>query len=168
MENGFAWLGTLFCSEMWRWTYRQELVERSGERPLLVYSEDMTFQRIGQVELRAEKWSLKLFYTMRMKRILMVLCSHNQLYKSLCPYNTPKNAVLLEASPKTKAWSLVFCKARNTPEGTVARFRREADISGFKTNRSLRATTAIHDSTSRCRWTAGYWANRTSQLRGSA
>ncbi len=45
-----------------------------------------------------------------------------KLYKSLCPYNTPKNAVLLPKPP-----------GRNTLEGTVARLRREADISGFKT-----------------------------------
>ncbi len=76
MENGFAWIGTLFWISIDNCEI--ELVEQSGERTTTSSLQRGHFKESARW-ITGRKVNLKLFYTMRMKRILMVLCSHNQV-----------------------------------------------------------------------------------------
>jgi len=67
-----------------------------------------------------------------------------KLYNSLCPPERPKGAFYLQplSKPKPNCWFSTKPIGHNTLDGTVARLCKKADIPGYRTNHSLRATTA--------------------------
>ncbi|XP_064387442.1 transcriptional regulator QRICH1-like [Halichondria panicea] len=121
-----------------------ELVERSGERPHLVYTEDISKNRPGGIKGRKVKPKVVLHHA-NLENPDRCFVRIFKLYNSLCPENRPNNAFYLKPLQKPKPgahWFSAKPLGRNTLEGTVARLCREAAIPGFKTNHSLRATTA--------------------------
>ncbi len=67
-----------------------------------------------------------------------------QFYNSLCPTDRPNNAFYLKplAKPTPTCWFSSVAVGHCKLDGTVARLCREANITGFRTNHSLRATAA--------------------------
>ena len=65
-------------------------------------------------------------------------------YISLCPKNPDVNAFYLQpaAKPTEKCWYTCRPLGHNTLSKTISRLCAAAGISGFKTNHSLRASTA--------------------------
>ena len=120
-----------------------ELVEQSGERPHLVYTEDISKNRPGGLKGRKMKPKVVMHHANE-ENPDRCFVRVFKLYNSLCPENRPKNAFYLKPLQKPKPGCRFSAKplGRNTLEETVARFCNDAAISGFKTNHSLRATTA--------------------------
>ena len=67
-----------------------------------------------------------------------------KLYLSRCPCTAPADAFYLRPldKPKTEVWYSNQAIGHNKLTTTVARLCKAANIEGFKTNHSLRATTA--------------------------
>jgi len=71
-------------------------------------------------------------------------------YRSLCPSNCPDHAYYLRplSEPEKEYWYTDQPVGHNKLEGTIKSMCKIAGISGFRTNHSLRATTAtrLHQS----------------------
>ncbi|XP_070548200.1 transcriptional regulator QRICH1-like [Ptychodera flava] len=65
-------------------------------------------------------------------------------YNNLCPPNRPDDGYYLYplAKPTATCWYSLKKLGHNALHGTIARLCKEADIPGFRTNHSLRATAA--------------------------
>ena len=120
-----------------------QLVEIPGSAPYLRYKEDMS--KTNQAGLNHRKVTPKevVHYanTHHPKRCLIRLY---QKYNALCPHGRPDNAFYLTplVSPKHQCWfkkvPLGHCKLSEV----VPRLMRDAGISGYFTNYSLRVTAA--------------------------
>ena len=67
-----------------------------------------------------------------------------KLYKTKCPKDRPEHAFYLQPlkSPTADCWYNTVPIGHATLAGTIARICRQAGITGYKTNHSLRATAA--------------------------
>ena len=126
-----------------------ELVERPGERPYLIYREDISKNRPGGLKGRKMKPKVVVHHANveNPKRCFIRLY---KLYISLCPADRPPDAFYLLPLQKPSA----TCWYSNRPLGyhklgtTVACLCTLAGIPGYKTNHSLRVTAAtrLYDS----------------------
>jgi len=120
-----------------------QLVERTGQQSYLQYTEDISKNRPGGLK----GWKMKPKVVMHhanetnTERCFVHLF---KLYNSLCPPERPKGAFYLQplSKPKPNCWFSTKPIGHNTLDGTVARLCKKADIPGYRTNHSLRATTA--------------------------
>lgn len=120
-----------------------ELIEKSGERPYLKYVEDISKNRPGGIKGRKIKPKVVYHHanTTRPERCFV------QLYKKyiqLCPPSTESNAFYLQPlkNPTSTCWYSKKPVGHNSLNNTMSRLCRVAGIKGYKTNHSLRATTA--------------------------
>ena len=126
-----------------------ELVEKPGERPHLIYREDISKNRPGGLRGRKMKPKVVVHHANieNPKRCFIRLY---KLYMSLSTVDRPPDCFYLLPLQKPSA----TCWYSNRPLGyhklgtTVARLCKSAGISGHKTNHSLRVTAAtrLYDS----------------------
>ena len=120
-----------------------ELFELQGQRAYLRYTEDISKNNPGGLKGRKMKPKVVVQHenTANPSRSFVRLY---KLYISKCPPKRPKDAFYLQPlrNPSRETWysgrPLGHCKL----DGTVARMCKNAGIEGFKTNHSLRVTTA--------------------------
>ena len=120
-----------------------ELVERTGQRPFLRYTEDISKNHPGGLKGRKTKPKIVTHYAnvSNPERCFVRLF---KMYSSLCPPGRPMDAFYLLPLPKPRpdCWFSTKPIGRNTLDRTVARLCQKAGIPGYRTNHSLRATTA--------------------------
>ena len=120
-----------------------ELVERDGERAYLRYTEDISKNNPGGLKGRKNKPKVVIHHEnpSNPSRCFVKLF---KLYQNRCPPHRPKDAFYLKplSNPTEKYWYSISPIGHYTLSQTVARMCKEAGISGFRTNHSLRATTA--------------------------
>ena len=120
-----------------------EVVEREGERAYLLYTEDDSKNHPGGL---------------RGRRIQRKVVKHHanddnpsrcfvrlfKLYKSLCPSSPKRNALYLQPlkKPSSSCWYSREPLGHNKLSNVVAQMCRTAGLEGFRTNHSLRATSA--------------------------
>ena len=120
-----------------------QLIEQAGERSYLKYQEDISKNHPGG--LKGRKITPKVVYhhanLVNPERCFVRLLKK---YTSLTPPDAPANAFYLKPAktPTTTCWYSCQPLGHNPLGNTVARLCRSAGISGFKTNHSLRATSA--------------------------
>lgn len=120
-----------------------ELVEREGERAYLKYTEDLSKNNPGGLKGRKNKCKVVIHHE-NISDPQRCFVNLFKLYQSKCPPNRPRDAFYLKplSNPTEQCWYSVCPIGHYTLSQTVARMCREAGISGFRTNHSLRATTA--------------------------
>ena len=120
-----------------------QLYEWSGERAYLKYQEDISKNHPGG--LRGRNITPKVVYhhanQENPERCFVRL--YNK-YMALSPPDAPADAFYLQPakSPTSTCWFAKQPLGHNPLGNTVARICRSAGITGFKTNHSLRATSA--------------------------
>ena len=124
-------------------TLSETLVENPGEKAYLTYVEDISKNRPGGLRGRNTK----------AKEVIHHANTHNpqrcfvrlfKLYQQLVPENRPDHAFYVQPlkKPTSDCWFSNKPLGHQTLAGTVARLCKQAGITGFKTNHSLRATAA--------------------------
>ena len=125
------------------------VIENPGERPYLLYTEDISKNRPGGLKGRKQKPKVVRQHANEEnpQRCFVQLY---KLYNSLCPNDRPADALYLQplAKPTPTCWYSNRPYGYNRLAGTVARLCKEAGIPGYKTNHSLRVTNAtwLYDS----------------------
>ena len=118
-----------------------EVVERKGERPYLVYTEDLSKNRPGGLKGRnTTPKVVKHHANLEVPKRCFVRLFKK--YQSLCPPDAPESAFYLQParSPSSSCWYSKRPLGHNTLAKTVPRMCQSAGIQGYKTNHSLRAT----------------------------
>ena len=119
------------------------LHEPPSHRPYLEYIEDFSKNRSGGLKGRKLKPKIVQHHSNpdNPERCFVELF---QLYRRMCPTNRPKNSFYLQPLEKPTPTCWYSCRpiGHNKLEGTVARLCQLAGIPGYRTNHSLRATTA--------------------------
>ena len=120
-----------------------QVVENEGERPYLLYTEDISKNHPGGLKGRKFKPKVVVHYanTENPHRCFVHLF---QKYNALCPYNRPEGAFYLAPlkNPKENCWYSASPIGRNKLAKAVSNMCEECGIQGFRTNHSLRATAA--------------------------
>ena len=120
-----------------------EVVEREGEHPYLQYTEDTSKNRPGGLKGRKVKPKVVRHHanTENPDRCFVRLF---KLYTSLCPADAPKDVFYLKplTKPTPTCWYSNQPVGHNKLSQTVSRLCKQAGIHGYKTNHSLRVTTA--------------------------
>ena len=106
-----------------------EVVERKGERPYLVYTEDMP-----KKGLKGCNTTPKVHANLEVPKRCFVRLFKK--YQSLCPPDAPESAFYLQPA-RSPCWYSKKPLGHNTLAKTVAKMCQSA---GYKTNHSLRAT----------------------------
>ena len=127
-----------------------QLIEQAVERASLKYQEDISKNHPGG--LKGRKITPKVVYhhaNIANPEHYFVRLFKN--YTSLTPPDAPANAYYLKPAknqPTSTCWYSCQPSGHNPLGNTVARLCQSAGISGFKTNHSLRATSAsrLHQS----------------------
>ena len=118
-----------------------QLVEKSGERPYRIYHEDISKNHPGGLKWRKIKPKLVDHHANieRPKRCFV------RLYHSLCPSDRPDDACYLQPlqHPKSGCWYSSRPIGHTKLDKTISRICKAAEIAGYRTNHSLRATAAI-------------------------
>ena len=125
------------------------LIEKPGERSYLMYVEDVSKNHPGG--LKGRKIKPKVVYhhanTDKPERCFVRLY---KLYNSHCPADRPDHAYYLRPleKPEGDCWYSVQPVGHNKLNISISRMCKNAGISGFHTNHSLRATAAtrLHQS----------------------
>ena len=108
-----------------------QLVERTGQRSHLQYTEDISKNRPGGLKGRKMKPKVVMHHAneTNTERCFVHLF---KLYNSLCPPERPKGAFYLQplSKPEPNCWFSTKPIGRNTLDGTVARLCKKADIPG--------------------------------------
>ena len=127
-----------------------QLIEKPGERPYLLYTEDVSKNHPGGLKGRKIKPKIVCHHAnvSNPKRCFVRLY---KLYNSHCPPNRPDNAYYLRPvkSPAGEDfWYTTQPLGHCTLDTTIKRMCKQAGIPGYHTNHSLRATTAtrLHQS----------------------
>ncbi len=120
-----------------------ELIEQSGKRPYLRYTEDISKNRPGGIKGRNIKPKVVNHHANTSNKDRCFVRLYKK-YIQLCPDNTNSNAFYLQPAikPTPNCWYTKTPVGHNTLNKTVTRLCSAAGIEGFKTNHSLRATTA--------------------------
>ena len=121
-----------------------ELVERPDQRAFLRYTEDLSKNNPGGLKGRTRKPKVVTHHESsdNPSRCFVRLY---KLYISKCPQLRPKEAFYLKplrALTNDTCWYSSQPMGHCTLAGTVARLCKAAGITGYRTNHSLRATTA--------------------------
>ena len=121
-----------------------QLIENKGERPYLQYTEDVSKNRPGGIKGRNIKPKIVLHHanTDNPERCFVRLFKK---YIKLCPDSPDEiNSFYLQpaTNPTMDLWYTRKPLGHNTLTKTISRLCTAAGIEGFKTNHSLRATTA--------------------------
>ena len=118
-----------------------QVVERPGERPYLLYTEDISKNHPGGLRGRKIKPKVVRHHanTNNPERCFVQLFKR---YRDLCPEDAPPHAFYLQPSktPTETCWFSNRPLGHNPLGKTLARLCTSAGIQGFKTNHSLRAT----------------------------
>ena len=118
------------------------MVEKTGERARFVYTEDSSKNNQGGLKGHKIKTKQVIHHenSADPSRCPVRLF---KLYKSLCPKDLKENAFYLQPlkKPKKDCWFSVKPVGHNTLDTMVKQMCDAANIKGFKTNHSLRATT---------------------------
>ena len=119
------------------------VVEAAGERPHLKYVEDVSKNRPGGIK---GKWVKPKVVTHHANSTNPERCFVRlfQKYQQLTPADKPPHAFYLQPlrNPTQVCWYSKKPLGYHTLSNTVARLCQDAGIHGYKTNHSLRATTA--------------------------
>ena len=120
-----------------------QLIENSGERPYLEYSEDVSKNHPGGLKSRKIRPKIVQHHGNPDSPDRCFVCLF-KLYSSLCPANRPDHAFYLSplANPKDSCWYSHTPLGHNKLRNAVAEMCKQAGISGYHTNHSLRATAA--------------------------
>ena len=122
-----------------------QVIENSGERPYLQYTEDISKNHPGGLKGRKVKPKVVLHHanTANPDRCFVRLF---KLYMSLlmCPRDCPDSAFYLGPlkKPREGCWFSVTPVGKNKLAKALSNMCKECGIQGFKTNHSLRATAA--------------------------
>ncbi len=121
-----------------------ELIEMEGERPYLKYTEDLSKNRPGGIKGRKIKPKVVIHHANsdNSDRCFVRLFKK---YINMCPTSSNDlDAFYLQPAtkPTQDCWYTTRPLGHNTLTKTIARLCASAGIEGFKTNHSLRATTA--------------------------
>ena len=128
-----------------------QLIEKHGERPYLMYTEDLSKNHPGGLKGRKIKPKVVYHHANIEKPERCFICLY-KLYNSRCPPNRPDNAYYLQPNSRrtsdTKYWYTNQPVGHSKLDATIKRMCNEAGISGYRTNHSLRATAAtrLHQS----------------------
>ena len=120
-----------------------ELIEKSGERAFLRYTEDISKNHPGGLKGRKQNPKVAVHYENVENPSRCFVCLHKP-YNSKCPPNRPAGAFYLKPLKNTTGayWYGAQPIGHQKLNSTVARMCKAAGIQGFKTNHSLRATAA--------------------------
>ena len=120
-----------------------EVVEREGERPYLLYTEDTSKNRPGGLKGRRMKPKVVRHHA-NTENPAWCFVRLFKLYRSLCPSDQPEDAFYLKplSKPTPTCWYSKQPLGHNKHAQTVGRLCKAAGIQGFKTNHSLRVTNA--------------------------
>ena len=120
------------------------VVRKPGERAYLQYTEDSSKNNQGGLKDRKCKTKQVVHHenTDNPARCPVRVLER---YNTLCPANRPGDAFYLQPlkKPKSDCWFSIKPMGHNTLNNMVKEMCKAAGITGFKTNHSLRATTAI-------------------------
>lgn len=121
-----------------------ELIEQAGQRSYLKYTKDISKNRPGGLKGRKVKPKIVTHHANEEnpdRRFVRLF----KLYNSLCPTERPSAYFYLQPLTNSRpgCWFSTRPIGRNTLDRTVARLCQQAGIPGYRTNHSLRATTAI-------------------------
>lgn len=117
-----------------------ELVEKSGERAFLRYTEDVSKNNPGGLRGRKNKPKVVTHHE-NLDDPTRCFVNLYKMYRSKCPVDRPKHLQPLK-KPKGDCWYSTAPIGHSTLAGTVSRICKAAGIKGYKTNHSLRATAA--------------------------
>ena len=126
-----------------------QLIEKPGERPYLLYTEDISKNHPGGLRGRNVKPKIVTHHAniTNPRRCFVRLY---KLYHSLCPPNRPENAYYLQPlkKPHNGCWYAPVPVGHTKLRSTISRLCSTAEIPGYRTNHSLRATAAtrLHQS----------------------
>ena len=120
-----------------------ELIERPGERAYLRYREDVSKNHPGGLKARNIP-SKVVYHHANLENPQRCFVRLYKKYLALSPADAPADAFYLKParSPTSSCWFSRNPLGHNPLGGTVARICRLAGIPRYKTNRSLRATSA--------------------------
>jgi len=117
------------------------LVEKPGEKPYLLYNEDVSKNHPGGLKDRKNKQKIVMHHANleNPKRCFVFLY---KLYNSHCPSDRPSNSFYLQPlkHPSKELWYSTTPVGHTTLEKTVGRMCKSAGMVGYYTNHSLRAT----------------------------
>ena len=119
------------------------VVEKPGERPFLEYNEDVSKNNPGG--LKGRKTTPKTVVQHgNLENPARCPVRIFKLYSQLCPSTRPDDAFYLQplTKPSADCWYSSKILGHNTLNKMVTRMCSAAGINGYKTNHSLRATTA--------------------------
>ena len=120
-----------------------EIIQRDNMTPYLLYTEDLSKNRPGGLKgRRVERKVVKHFANLDNPQRCFVRLL--QKYKSLCPDSPKNNAFYLQPlkTPSEKVWFSREPIGKNKLATIVKDMCAVAGITGYRTNHSLRATTA--------------------------
>ncbi len=126
-----------------------QLVEKPGERPYLLYTEDLSKNHPGGLKGRQVKPKCVKHHANieNPKRCFVRLY---KLYHSRCPPDRPADGYYLKPlkTPKDNCWYAPIPIGHSSLNTTISRLCKTAGIHGYRTNHSLRATAAtrLHQS----------------------
>ena len=120
-----------------------KVVEKPGERPYLVYTEDISKNRPGGLKGRKYKPKVVTHYA-NIENPSRCFVRIFKKYNSLCPPDRPHDAFYLSPmkNPTHDRWFSCVPVGRNKLANVVSTMCKLAGIGGYKTNHSLRATAA--------------------------
>jgi len=122
-----------------------QLFENPGECPYLKYSENLSKNHPGGLKGRKNKQKIVSHHA-NLSNPERCFVRLYKLYNSRCPPNRPKNAYYLKpikgATKEDDIWYTDQPVGHCTLDTTIKRMCKQAGISGFRTNHSLRSTTA--------------------------
>ena len=152
---------------LWHKSSQIYLTEKPGERPNLMYVEDVSKNYPGGLKGR------------KIKQNCLSSCQHweawevfarlYRLYNSRCPADHPDQAYYLKPlqKPKNECWYSNQPVGNNKLGTTISRMCKDAGIPGYHTNHSLRALAAVYLTVSvwLCRRTRNHGKNWAQEFR---
>lgn len=120
-----------------------QVIEKPGDRPYLLYIEDISKNRPGGIKGRKVKPKVVQHHA-NINNPSRCFVRLFKLYLSLCPPESPANAFYLAPlkKPTENCWYSVSPVGKNKLSHAVSNMCKACGIQGFKTNHSLRATAA--------------------------
>lgn len=120
-----------------------QVIENPGERPYLRYTEDTSKNHPGGLKGRKQRQKVVVHHS-NVDNPTRCFVRLFKLYKQLCPVDRPSHAFYLAPlkKPTKDCWFSHTPLGHNMLKNYVGNMCKKADIKGYKTNHSLRATAA--------------------------